>query len=289
MKTLALGFFDGVHIAHQKIIKSAAEFGKEHNMSAAALTFDCPPVEVLFSKKVFLLSTNEEKKELIENLGAECIMLHAEKELLAMKGETFVREILVKKMNAGAVFCGYNYSFGSDLCKSGDLKAFGERYGFFVHIAPEERLEGQCVSSSRIRELLKAGNMEAAAKLLGRHYSVKGIVEEGKHLGRTMGFPTVNVYPKGEGMILPRGVYATYVQFKGERHIGVTNVGLNPTVGDKNIRIETYIHGYSGNLYGEEIKTEFVHFIRPERKFSSVEELFGQISEDAVKAVELLT
>lgn len=288
MKTLAMGFFDGVHIAHQKIIKSAVAYGIENNMPAAAVTFDRSPAEVLFSAKVSLLSDNREKQRLISALGAECIMLGASRKLFAMSGEEFVKEVLLKQLEVGAVFCGYNYTFGSDLLKCGDLKRLGDKYGFKVFVAEEERIGEESVSSSRIRELLQKGNTEAAAELLGRRYSIGGIVEGGKRLGRTMGFPTINIYPQGMRAEIPNGVYATYVTFNGERHVGVTNVGTNPTVGDGNLRIETFIPNYSGNLYGVWVNTEFVHFVRPERKFSSVEELFERIGKDTEYIVEMM-
>lgn len=279
--SIALGFFDGVHIAHQKIIRAAVSFGRERGFRPIALTFDTAPVKALFGTEVKVISGNLEKQRLISALGAECVMLGATAELLAMDGESFVREVLVKKMNAAAVSCGYNYTFGSDTLGSRELRELGEKYGFEAIISEAETVDGIPVSSSRIRELLQKGDMEGARRLLGRNFAVTGIVEAGKRLGRTMGFPTVNIYPSENRCLIPRGVYAARVSFDAERRDAVTNVGVNPTVGDKNIRIETYIPGFSGNLYGKEITTEFVHFVRPERKFSSVEELFSRISEDA--------
>lgn len=288
MRTLAMGFFDGVHIAHRKIIESAVEYGKAHNMPAAAVTFDKSPARVLFSAEVALLSDNREKQRLISGLGAECIMLGTSKKILAMSGEEFVREVLVKQLQIGAAFCGYNYTFGCDLLKSDDLKRLGKKYGFEVFVMPQENFCGESVSSSRIRELLKKGDTQTAAKLLGRNYSIGGIVEGGKRLGRTMGFPTVNIYPEKSVAAIPNGVYATYVNFNGQRRVGVTNVGVNPTLGDGNLRIETFIPDFSGNLYGVWVDTEFVHFIRPERKFSNVEELFEHIRKDTARIIEIM-
>ncbi len=277
---IALGFFDGVHIAHQKIIKAAAHCAESNGWRGVALTFDRSPAEVIFDAPRSCLTDNAEKTALISALGAECVMLKTDGELLKMSGECFVREILVEKMNAAALFCGYNYTFGSDRLTAARLEEIGEKYGLSVEILPDEKIDGASVSSSRIRELLREGDMEAAAKLLGRAYSVTGVVEQGKGLGRTKGFPTVNIYPEADRLFIPHGVYASWVAFGKERHVGVTNFGMNPTVGDKNIRIETHILDFSGDLYGQSVTTEFVRFVRPERKFSSTDGLFAQISAD---------
>ena len=287
MKTIvALGFFDGVHLAHQKIIRTAVE--QAGSLSAVALTFDRAPAEVLFDAPVSYLTNKDERERLIASLGAECVSLSTTPELLKMSGEAFVKEILIEKLEASALVCGYNYSFGSDLLGAGELKAMGESLGLSVTVLPEESLDGEPISSSRIRALLEKGETQAAAALLGRPYSITGTVEQGKRLGRTMGFPTINLYPEPWRAQMPRGVYATWVEFDGERHKGVTNIGINPTVGDKNMRVETHIPHFSGNLYGEEVTVYFMHFLRPERKFPSVDELFSQIAADTARAEQIL-
>ncbi len=285
---VALGFFDGVHLAHQKIIRSAVAYAKRKGSEANVLNFDRSPAEVLFGALRFYLTDNSEKSEIISALGAECLMLNTEPALLAMSGEDFIRKNVVEKLNAGAVFCGYNYTFGSDLRNSADLRKIGGELGLHVEVADEETVGGQPVSSSRIRALLQNGETEAAAALLGRFYSVTGVVEAGKRLGRTMGFPTMNIYPEPGRALIPRGVYASWAVFGGERHIGVTNIGVNPTVGDSGIRVETFLPGFSGNLYGQEVTIMFVRFMRPERRFASVEELFSQISADAEAVTALM-
>lgn len=285
---VALGFFDGVHLAHQKIIRSAAAYARKNSAEAVVLTFDRSPAEVLFGAPRFYLTDNSEKSEIISALGAECVMLNTEPALLAMSGEDFIRKIVVEGLNAEAVFCGYNYTFGSDLCSSADLVKIGGELGLYAEVAAEETVDGLPVSSSRIRALLQKGETEAAAALLGRFYSVTGVVREGKRLGRTMGFPTINIYPEPERALIPHGVYASWAVFGGERHIGVTNIGVNPTVGDRGIRIETFLPEFSGNLYGQRVTIMFVRFMRPERRFASVEELFAQISADTEAVTALM-
>lgn len=287
MKTsIALGFFDGVHLAHQKIIRAAAELSPSRR--PLALTFDKPPAQVLFGVRVSCLTNNAERERLITALGAECVCLAATKELLSMKGADFVREILVGRLNAAALVCGYNYSFGSDALGAADLVRIGGEAGLEVLVLPEEKVGGESVSSSRIRSLLASGDTEGAAALLGRYYSVTGTVERGKGLGRTMGFPTVNIYPERGRAPMPRGVYASWAEFGGERRKSVSNIGINPTVGDKNMRVETHILDFDGDLYGREVTVSFVRFLRPEKKFASVEELFARIEADSAEAAAVL-
>ncbi len=278
--SIALGFFDGVHPAHQQIISAAVKKGSEAGLRAVALTFDLSPATVLFGVHPPLLTYNSEKQRLISALGAECVFLRTDSELLSLSGEEFVRRILVEQFNIGAAFCGFNYTFGRDRLSSGDLQRLGRELGFETCIFPQVLYDGLPISSSRVRDLIAKGDMEGTAALLGRPYSVTGIVERGKRLGRTMGFPTINIYPSSQRVFMPRGVYATRVVFGGEEHMGVTNVGINPTVRDSGIRIETHIPNFSGDLYGVEVETRFLHFVRPERKFATVDELFAQIRRD---------
>ena len=268
---LALGFFDGVHIA---------DYAREHGLRAAALTFDRPPASVLFGAKERLLTDDAEKRRLIEGLGAERRILAATPSLLAMSGASFV-ELLVREHSAAALFCGYNYTFGSDRLGAEELARLGRERGLFVRVLPEETALGGPVSSSRIRALLAEGSMEQAAELLGRPFSVTGTVERGKGLGRSLGFPTLNIYPSVSGELLPHGVYAARIAFGDESRAAVANFGINPTVGDKNIRLEAHILDYSGDLYGRTVTVSLCRFLRPERKFSSVDELAAQIAADA--------
>lgn len=284
--SVALGFFDGVHLAHQKIISAAAA---KKGLRPVALTFDAPPVQILRGEPTAVLTDNAEKQRLIAELGAECVLLKTTKELLSMSGREFAEKILSGKMKAAHCVCGFNYTFGSDRLGGKELTELGKELGFSVEILEEERLDGEIISSSRIRNLLAGGDMPAAAALLGRPYSVSGVVEQGKRLGRTMGFPTINIYPAVRRAEMPYGVYAARVAFGGEEHIGVTNVGVNPTVGDGSLRIETHIPDFNADLYGESVEIRFLRFVRPERKFSSVEELFAQIRRDTENVLKELT
>ncbi len=281
---IALGFFDGVHIAHRKIIESAVCYAKLNNLSPIALSFDRSPLEILSSGNVRYLTSKEDKAQIISSLGAEAEFLPTDNTLLSMEAEEFIEKILVEKYNIKYAVCGYNYRFGKNGRGDTDLLIKeGIRHGFEVEVAPCEMYDGESVSSSRIRSLLADGEISLANILSGRNFFIKGIVEEGKKLGRKLGFPTANVFFEHSTVRLKNGVYKTLVTADEKRYESITNVGTNPTVCDKTLRAETYIPDFDGNLYGKELKIEFIDFIRPEIKFDSIEELKEQIKKDLNK------
>lgn len=281
---VALGFFDGVHIAHKKIIKCAVDYAKKNNLTPVVLSFDASPLEILSPGKVKYLTTRRQKEKIIESLGAKAVFLPVSTEFLNMSPEDFIRKILVNEFNIKYAVCGYNYRFGKNgagdtslLCKYGRLLGFG------IEILDCENYEGESVSSSRIRELISEGNVALSGKLLGRPFFVEGTVSEGKHLGRTIGFPTANMFFDDRIVIPKNGVYKTEVTVEGKTYKAITNTGVNPTVGGERLRTETYIPHFEGNIYNKEMKIEFIDFIRTERKFDSIEELKRQIAEDVRK------
>ena len=279
--SIALGFFDGVHIAHQKIIKSAVDFANENSLTPIALSFDKSPLEILCPEKVRYITTLEGKQEIIEKLGAKAEFLTVSKDLLNMSPEDFIEKILVDKYNAKHIVCGYDYRFGKG--GKGDTELIcemGEKLGFTVEILDCEVLWGEKISSSRIRELISEGNIESANELIGRNFSLSGEVCEGKHLGRKLGFPTANVFFGKHTIIHKNGVYKTIVTVEGNGYPAITNTGINPTVGGEALRTETYIPDFEGNLYGKKINIEFIGFIREEKKFDNIEELKKQIQAD---------
>ena len=208
-------------------------------------------------------------------------LMHTSRSLLSMTAEEFAEKILVREYNAAEVTCGFNYRFGSEGC--GDtqlLTKLGKRFGFNVTVIGERISGGETVSSSRVRMLISSGRIEEANILLGRNFSISGMVEHGKRLGRTIGFPTANVYPPNGALLPMSGVYETVVDINGERLSAITNTGTNPTVGKETLRTETYIPSADIDLYGKRITVEFVRFIRAEKKFSDLEALKRQIRED---------
>lgn len=281
---IALGFFDGVHTAHQKLIRHTVEYSKENNLYPMVLSFDRSPLEVLCPERVSYLTARKEKEEIIFSLGAKAEFLNVSKALLDMEAEQFIKEILVKKYNVKYAVCGYNYRFGKGGNGNTSLLAeCGEKYGFKVKVMDCEILHGEIISSSRIRKLIADGNIEEANELLGRSFSLSGKVQEGKHLGRKIGFPTANVFLNEFAVIPKSGVYKTSVTVGDEKYNAITNTGINPTVGGEKLRTETYIPHFDGNVYGKEMRIEFLEFIRGEKKFGSLDELKHQIKEDITK------
>ena len=281
---IALGFFDGVHKAHQKIIESAVRYAKLNNLDPIALGFDKSPLEILSDNYVRYLTSNEDKEEIITSLGASAEFLPTDNALLSMEPEEFIEKILVEKYNIKYAVCGYNYRFGKNGRGDTDLLTTeGKHYGFEVWVAPCEMYEGESISSSRIKKLLAEGNVILATALLGRNFFIRGIVSEGKKLGRKIGFPTANVFLNDKTVYLKNGVYKTVITADGKSYKAITNTGTNPTVCDKTLRAETYIPEFNGDLYGKEIKIEFIKFIRPEIKFKSIDDLKKQIAEDLKK------
>ena len=281
---IELGFFDGVHLAHQKIIRNAVNYAKLNNLSPIALSFDKSPSEILQGRDICYLTENCDKEHLIDSLGASLELLPTDSTLLSMEAEDFIEKILVQKFNIRYVVCGYDYRFGKN--GRGDTSLLvreGERFGFKVDVIPCEMYEGESVSSSRIRKLLEEGNPALANALLGRNFFIKGIVEEGKKLGRKIGFPTANIFLGNKSVCLKNGVYKTLVTVDNKSFTAITNCGTNPTVHDKSLRAETHIPDFSGDLYGKEIRIEFLEFIRPEIRFKDIDELKNQISKDLEK------
>ena len=278
---IALGFFDGVHIAHQKIIKNAVDYAKKNNLLPIVLSFDASPLEVLSPEKVRYITPLREKKKIIENMGAKVEFLPMSAEFLCMSPKDFIENILVKKYNIKYAVCGYDYRFGKG--GNGDTKLLlesGEKLGFHTEVMECENLGGEKISSSRIRELISLGEIKGANELLGRNFSLTETVREGKHLGRTLGFPTANVFFNDSTVIPKKGVYKTLVIIDNICYNSITNTGVNPTVGGETLRTETYIPNFHDNLYGKEIKIEFLDFIRPEKKFENIGKLKEQIKKD---------
>ncbi|MBQ3022049.1 MAG: bifunctional riboflavin kinase/FAD synthetase [Clostridia bacterium] len=278
---IALGFFDGVHIAHQKIIESAVRYAELNNLIPIALSFDKSPLEILSGNHMCYLTSNAEKEAIITSLGAKAEFLPTDKALLSVEPEVFIEKILVGKYNIKYAVCGYNYRFGKNGRGDTDLlMKEGKRHGFEVLVAPCQMYNGESISSSRIRGLLAEGEISLANNLLGRNFFIEGTVSEGKKLGRKIGFPTANVFFDDKAAQLKNGVYKTLVTVDAKCYDAITNAGTNPTVCDKSVRTETYIPDFEGNLYGKKIKIEFIKFIRPEIKFENLEKLTEQIRED---------
>ena len=216
-----------------------------------------------------------------------CLPLH--EEIFSITAEDFISNILAGRLRAAHVVCGFNYTFGARGAGNAKfLQEYGARFGISVTTVPEFKLDGAYVSSSAVREAVTAGDMETAQAYLGRPFFLRAVVVNGQHLARKLGFPTVNITP-AEGLLLPKnGVYLTRVRFDNTQKYGITNVGVRPTVNTKLMCAETHIFDFDGDLYGKEIRVEFLRFIRPEQKFPSVDDMAEQIRQDIQAAKDIL-
>ena len=282
----ALGIFDGVHLGHRAVLAAAAE-QKKNGLSPNVFTF-APKTAAIKGASGFIYSDSEKKFILESECGMEGVFTAEFSELCGLDGRTFVSDILVDRLNAGFVSCGRNFRFGKDAsCGVDELVRFGKEYGFEVCAVDDVACNGQIVSSTAIRELLLEGNVEKAAELLGEPYMLFSEVVHGAALGRTIGFPTANQI-FAEGQLVPKyGVYKSVTSVDGRNFRSMTNIGTKPTVNsDGRPLSETYIDGFSGDIYGRKIQVKLIEYIRPEMKFASVSELEKQIAQDVRTAVK---
>ncbi len=287
----AIGFFDGFHLGHRRILTAAADLAKTQGARLGVITFFPHPATILFPERAFgVLETEAEKAQLMESLGVELVVsLPVTREFLAESPETFLAEFAGVPTLAGIV-CGENFTFGKDAAGTpAELAAYFENKNIPVRVLPlltSEAIEGRPISSTEIRALLQKGNVRTAAALLGRPYRLTGDVAHGFRRGSdVLGFPTANL-ALSENRILPAdGVYATKVEVSGAKFSAVTNIGTNPTFGDKARTVETFILHFNETIYGKPFVVEFLDYLRGEKKFESPEALRAQIEEDVRRAV----
>lgn len=286
---LTIGVFDGVHVGHQKLIKDLATSAHAAGVAAVVLTFDPHPVEVLRGPRdAFYLSGPREKANQIEVLGADALVTQTFDQKLA---NTFARDFVLqlkKHLGFEQLWVGHDFALGHD--REGDvpkLREFGKELGFAVHLVDPVELDGAVVSSSRVRRLLAEGDVLAASRLLGRPYSLSGEVVSGAKRGRSIGVPTANIQVSSRRVVPATGVYVCWAYLGGQRWGAVTNIGLRPTFDDKLPApvVEAHILDYDGGeFYGQTLGLDFVSRLRPEQKFSGVEELIAQIGRDTDQA-----
>lgn len=288
-RAAALGFFDGVHLGHAAILQKTVHLARELGLTAAAVSFSEHPRALTQGKAPPLLTTAGERRRLLEQSGIEdVLLLPFDRALCTMEPERFVQEILLQRLGCRALVCGCNYRFGHFARGTPELlHKMGERLGFAVCVVPPVLCLGQPVSSTRVRACVENGEMEQAAQLLGRSFSVSGTVVHGVRVGRMLGFPTVNLAPE-PGLVLPRrGVYAALVRIDGERLCAVTNVGVRPTFGGGSVSIESHLLGFDREVYDRTAEVEFLRFLRPERAFASAQQLKEQIARDVQQALRV--
>lgn len=284
---VALGNFDGVHIGHATVLHQTRALARELGVTPSALIFREHPRAHEKGGAPPALLTLPQKEAALRAYGVEDVYLYNFEDVRNLSPEEFVREILIKELGARGVCCGFNYRFGRDASgDAGTLEGLCRRYGLKIYVARRVNMENEAVCSTRIRAAIESGNIELANKMLGRVFSYDFTVVSGDKLGRLIGAPTINQhFPKG--FAVPHsGVYASRCLIDGEYRASVTNIGIRPTVDTKNLRSETCIIGFSGDLYGQNIEVGLIKFLREEKKFGSVGALSEQIQTDIKRAVK---
>lgn len=291
---VTIGTFDGLHLGHQQIISKVIKVAEEKKLTSVVVTFDPHPRAVVSKDyNMQLLATLDEKKILFEELKIDNLfVINFTMEFAKISSDEFVKNYLIDKLNAKHVVIGYDHKFGKN--RNGDkstLKEFGIKYGFDVTCMDEFQSEGDTISSTVIRNLLQTGEVDTANTYLGRNYSFFGRVVEGAKRGREIGFPTANIEIDNPYKLVPaNGVYIVKASLDNQSLYGIMNIGIRPTFENENNKvIEMHIFDFNKNIYGKEIKIEFIKRIRSEKKFNSKEELINQITKDKNFAEEFLS
>lgn len=297
---VTVGTFDGVHVGHRAIIRYLVRRASEREGTSAVVSFDPHPREIVHGDEIPLLTTVEERAELIEQLGIDrFVVIPFTLEFSTLQAEDFVRDILVQRIGLREIVIGYDHAFGRNRRGDADLLGeLGQIHGFAVDVIPPQVVEKHVVSSTEIRDaLVGTGDVRRARELLGRNYSLTGNVVEGDGRGRQIGFPTANLTVDHPRKVIPAiGVYAVrvYVPPENERprsartYSGMMNIGRRPTFDNGEVLLEVHLLDFDGDLYGRHLRVEFVEKMRDERKFDSVEALTEQLSRDRLRCIQLL-
>ncbi|MBP3889166.1 MAG: bifunctional riboflavin kinase/FAD synthetase [Cellulosilyticum sp.] len=282
---VVLGNFDGVHKGHQKLFEVARYEAQKRGLETVVFSFYPHPTWVIGNNPKALLMSRRDKKRMVQHLGMDVLVEYPfTKDFASISPEEFFKDTLIEKLKACVVVVGSNYYFGKN--KVGNpsyLKSLGKIYDIDVKVVEAVMRKDQMISSSQIRRLVTNGRIEAANEMLGHPYMIVGNVMQGKQLGRTIGFPTINIVAEPDRVYPPNGVYATKIKVYSNTYLGMTNIGYNPTVNGERKMIETHIFDFNEILYGQEVTIEFYTFIRPEQKFDGLEALQSQISKDKEK------
>lgn len=284
---VALGLFDGLHRGHQAVIRRAVECP---GLSPAVFTFRFDAKSVVTKKNYARILSPELKMAMLEKLGVQVVLQPPFSTIMAMDPADFFYKIIAGFMHAGAVFCGEDFRFGKDAAGDAALlqKLCRENGIQFTTVPPVED-GGQPVSSTRIRNALREGDIETANRLLGYPFMTAGTVVHGQHMGHSLGFPTINQLFQPEQLIPRYGVYATIAEIDGKRYIGATDIGVKPTVGDSfQPAAETHLLDFDRDMYGRDVTLFYYAFLRGERKFNSLQELTQTVLANAEEARNLL-
>jgi riboflavin kinase/FMN adenylyltransferase len=285
---IALGNFDGIHLGHQQVLQPILKGGA--GVYSTVVTFNPHPREFFSGEKKQLLTPLEEKVEILEGMGLkQLVSLPFDTGLAQLTPEQFVENILVKRLEAKTISVGEDFRFGCQRSgNAGYLKTLGETYSIDVTITRLKKEQGMTrISSSLIRQALGEGNLSHARAMLGRPYVLIGKVVPGRQLGRKIGFPTANLQLPADKLLPRLGVYMVWVEYGGEKIKGVMNIGYRPTVEGEGISVEVHLLDWCGDLYDRTLRVSLEGFLRPEKKFASIDDLIAQIGNDCYRAREL--
>ncbi len=276
---LSLGKFDGLHRGHELLMESVFEKAQT-GLKAAVFTFDIPPVRMDSMHQV--ITTNEEKQKLFLERGVDYLIeCPFTEEIMHMEAEQFIEEI-VRRLCVKWIVVGTDFHFGHN--RRGDyhmLQEYAPVYGYQLRVVQKMQYQGRDISSTYIREALLKGSIEFANELLGYPYFIRGKIIHGNQIGRTIGFPTININPPPQKLLPPYGVYVSRIRLDGKRYGGITNIGKKPTIrGDYPAGAETYIYDFHGDVYEKTARVELLHFERPEMRFAGIGELRAQLEKD---------
>lgn len=289
--SLAIGFFDGLHLGHQQVIRTAKQKAEELQIRTAVMTFNPHPSHLFRKERVGYITSHEEKLRVLESIGVDVLFIvQFDWELAKLSPEQFVAQF-IKGLHIKHVTAGFDFTFGAKGAGTmEDMKQLSDgEYG--VTIVEKVNFNGEKISSTRIRQLLQIGDVEQTAKLLGRPFRTIGTVVDGDKRGRLLGFPTANIETEENVIIPANGVYAVHFTIDGEVYNGVCNIGVKPTFHHPSIRkatAEVHVLDFDGDLYGKRASIDWLYRIRAERKFDSIEALTAQISKDKETARNLL-
>lgn len=288
---VALGGFDAIHMGHRKIILDTVSFAKQNNLKSVVYMFRNRPSSALSGKNIPAINTFESRLEIIKDLGADIVIAQwFTPEFMNTSAESFFKTYIMHHIGAKYISVGFNYRFGKLGAGSVEtLKLYGETYGIKVNKVNCVSIDGEPVSSTKIRSLIADGNMESAAKCLGRSFFIKGKVIRGNQIGRTIGFPTANINLPSDSVAPKLGVYITKTLINGNAYPSITNVGKRPTVNSELPFIETYLSDFDGDLYDSVIKIEFYSYLRDIVKFPGLDALKKQLDTDKQRLTAFFT
>jgi riboflavin kinase/FMN adenylyltransferase len=281
-----MGNFDGLHLGHQCLVRSAVEDARHLGSPSVVLTFEPHPLKILAPERApKLILSHKDKMQLLQSLGIDIVVIqNFDAAFASLQPETFVRRVLMDRLDIKKIWVGRDFRFGQR--RKGtitDLREWGAKNGFEVGVVDPILVGGVRVSSSKIRQLLEEGRVDEAQRMLGRYHFVSGKVIPGHRRGRELGFPTANILTRTEVIPLD-GIYATIIQVGAEQRLSVSNIGVNPTFGPGPRTIESFVLDFDHDIYGEPVKLSFIKRIREERKFASVDQLVAQMHDDVESA-----